>query len=238
MKILAVVPARGGSKRVPGKNYRLLGGKPLINWSIDVAKNIPEICDVLVSTDDEIIAEISQQAGALVPWLRPTKLATDNASSVDVVLHALDWYEEQNGVIDGVLLLQPTSPFRTLGTTRKAIQLYKENKHLPVLGVSPTDAHPMWALKVENNKIMPFMCGDGFKMRSQDLPEAYIVNGAIYLISPEQLRSEHAFITKNTIPLVVECAKESLDIDTEWDWNIATFIVSQLKVLNEIKKNN
>jgi CMP-N,N'-diacetyllegionaminic acid synthase len=95
MKILVLIPARGGSKRLPGKNIRLLGDRPLIVWTIDLAKNIPKICDILVSTDDIAIAEVASKAGALVPWLRPAELATDTATSVDVCLHALDWYEKE-----------------------------------------------------------------------------------------------------------------------------------------------
>ena len=125
MKILALIPARGGSKRLPRKNVLPLGGKPLIVWSIDVAKDIPEICDILVSTDDSEIAEISKKAGALVPWLRPADLATDDSSSIDVVLHALNWYEREKQTIHGILLLQPTSPFRSQATKIKFIKIFK-----------------------------------------------------------------------------------------------------------------
>ena len=101
MRILALVPARGGSKRLPRKNIRILAGKPLINWTIEVAKGIPEICEILVSTDDPEIASIAKSAGATVPWLRPKILATDESTSAEVALHALDWYETDNEKIDG-----------------------------------------------------------------------------------------------------------------------------------------
>ena len=114
MKILALVTARGGSVRLPGKNLRQLGGKPLINWSIEIAQDIPEICEILVSTDNESIADISREAGALVPWLRPQEVSTNEPSSVDVALHTLNWYEAEKGIVDGLLLLQPTSPFRSV----------------------------------------------------------------------------------------------------------------------------
>lgn len=100
MRILALITARGGSKRLPGKNIRVLGGKPMIAWSIDVARGTPEICDILVTTDDPAIATVCAEAGALVPWLRPAELATDTASSVDAALHALDCYEAEKGVVD------------------------------------------------------------------------------------------------------------------------------------------
>lgn len=147
MRILALITARGGSKRLLGKNIRILGGKPLVVWSIDVARGIPEICDILISTDDPSIADVCSDAGAYVPWLRPSVLATDTASSVDVALHALNWYEAEKGSVDGLLLLQPTSPFRTKNSVHRGIELFSKNGRQPVLGVSPTHAHPMWTLK-------------------------------------------------------------------------------------------
>ena len=224
MKILALILARGGSKRLPGKNIRLLGGKPLIVWSIDVAKHIHEICDILVSTDDPVIESVSKEAGALVPWIRPADLATDTASSVDTALHALDWYEAENGPVDGLLLLQPTSPFRTKKTVRKGISLFKKNNNQTVLGVSPTHAHPMWTFKKDGKYLVPFMQENGFNMRSQDLPAAYVVNGSLYLITPTALRTNLTFIQNNTIPLIIEEKCEALDIDTEYEFSIAEVI--------------
>jgi CMP-N-acetylneuraminic acid synthetase len=221
MRILALIPARGGSKRLPGKNIRVLGNKPLIVWSIDEAKDIPDICDILVSTDDAAIASVCTDAGALVPWLRPADLATDTASSVDVVLHALDWYETQKGTVDGIVLLQPTSPFRTKESVLRGIELYIENGRKPVLGVSPTHAHPMWTLKMDGEYVVPFFKEHGLGTRSQDLPTAYVVNGSFYLISPDDLRANRSFIGVKTTPLLIESPKEALDIDTEWDWTFA-----------------
>lgn len=221
MKILALIAARGGSKRVPGKNIRDLGGKPLIVWSIDVAKDFPTICDILVSTDDAAIAKISLEAGAFVPWLRPEGLATDAASSSDVALHALDWYEAEKGAVDGVLLLQPTSPLRTRETVRKGIELFRIHNQQSVLGVSRVHAHPMWTFKMKGEFLVPFIKEDGLKTRSQDLTPAYVVNGSFYLASPAQLRTSRSFISEKTIPLIIESMQEALDIDTEWDFFIA-----------------
>jgi CMP-N,N'-diacetyllegionaminic acid synthase len=232
VKILALILARGGSKRLPGKNIRFLGGKPLIVWSIDVAKNIPEICDILVSTDDPVIEAVAKGAGALVPWLRPVELATDTASSVDAALHALDWYETENGAVDGLLLLQPTSPFRTKETVKRGIALFKKNNHQTVLGVSPAHAHPMWSFKIDGDYLVPFIQEHGLGKRSQDLPSAYVVNGCCYIITPVSLREERSFIGNNTIPLLIDSQKEALDIDTEWDWVLAECII---KLINAIK---
>lgn len=124
MKLISLIPARQGSKRLPGKNGRILGGKPLIQWTIDLAIKARRFAAVIVSTDCHNLAEIARNSGALVPWLRPAELATDTATSVDVCRHALDWYEETYSAIDGLLLLQPTSPFRRLETIRHAIDLF------------------------------------------------------------------------------------------------------------------
>lgn len=225
MKILALITARGGSKRLPGKNIRILGGKPLIVWSIDVAKDISEICDILVSTDDSCIAKVSQESGAFVPWLRPCELASDHTSSVDVALHALDWYESAIGYVDALLLLQPTSPFRTKKILLKGIELFKKNTKYPVVGVSPTHSHPMWTFKTDGQFLVPFILPSSLDIRSQDLPPAYVVNGCFYMISPRELRKKRGFIGDKTIPLFVESFHEALDIDTEWDWFLAeTFL--------------
>lgn len=229
MRILALITARGGSKRLPGKNIRVLGEKPLIVWSIDAARDIPEICDILVSTDNPEIAEISSDAGAYVPWLRPAELASDTASSVDVALHALDWYEAEKGAVDGLLLLQPTSPFRTHKTVRTGIELFSRNGMQSVLGVSPTHAHPMWTLKMEGGYLVPFMQDHGFGIRSQDLPLTYVVNGSFYLISPAEMRACRSFVGSRTTPLLIDSPQEALDIDTEWDFTVAESIIRKCK---------
>lgn len=220
-KILALIPARGGSKRLPGKNKRLLGGMPLVLWSISATRGIAEICDVMVSTDDPEIAQISADAGAMAPWLRPLELATDVATSVDVAIHALDWYEINKSPVDGLLLLQPTSPFRTRTTIQKAIDLFSENAGLPVVSVSPTHHHPMWTMKLAAGLLVPYLDEHGLNMRSQDLPTAFVVNGNIYLVTPSHLRDQRSFFGAKTVPLLLESQIESIDIDTDWDFAIA-----------------
>ncbi|NMW17452.1 MAG: acylneuraminate cytidylyltransferase family protein [Chlorobiaceae bacterium] len=227
MKILALILARGGSKRLPGKNIRLLGGKPLIVWSIDVAKDIPDICNILVSTDDKEIESVCKDAGAIIPWLRPAELATDTASSVDAALHALDWYQAEFCPIDGLLLLQPTSPFRSRETVLGGIELFKNNSRYSIVGVSQTHTHPMWTFKMEGGFLVPFINKNGLQIRSQDLPKAYVVNGGFYLISPDNLKKNKSFFGDKTIPLVIESQKEFLDIDTEFDFQFAEFLINQ-----------
>ena len=232
MKILALVTARRGSKRIPGKNVKLLDGKPLIFWSIDVAKNIPDICDILVSTDDEGIADISRNAGAIVPWLRPADLANDTASSVDVSIHALNWYERKKGKVDGLLLLQPTSPFRSRDTVLRGLELFRENHGQTVIGVSPAESHPMWCFRCNDQKMWPFIDGGDLQLlRSQDLPPAYVVNGAFYLSDPDQLRAQNSFYGEGMVPLIIDNLAEGLDIDTEWDWKMAEAALNVTDVL-------
>ena len=221
MKILALITARGGSKRVPGKNIRSLAGKPLVVWSIHAAKDIPEICEILVSTDDPQIAGVCTQHGALVPWLRPAELATDTATSVDVALHALDWYESEKGVVDGLLLLQPTSPFRTKETVAKGIELFRANSLVPVVGVSLARSHPMWTFKQSGDQLEPYLEEHGFGKRSQELPDAFAANGCLYVISPQLLRLNKSFVGAEVQPVLVASMSESIDIDTEEDWEFA-----------------
>lgn len=228
MKILALIPARGGSKRLPGKNIRPLGGKPLIIWSIDAVKNIPEICNILVSTDDASIAQVSREAGASVPWLRPVELATDTSSSADVAIHALDWYEAKQGCVDGLLLIQPTSPFRSRESIKFGIELFSKHNYQPVLGVSPTSIHPMTTFKKIDNYLVPYMAGDTFKDQPEVLLPLYIANGTFYLISPKNLRKYRSFIGPKTISLLARSPEEAIDIDTFWDFKLAEFIASKI----------
>jgi CMP-N,N'-diacetyllegionaminic acid synthase len=225
MKILALITARGGSKRIPGKNIRQLGGLPLIVWSIESVKGLPKICEILVSTDDVAIADIARNAGALVPWLRPADLATDTASLEDVCLHALDWYEDKHGKVDGLLLLQPTSPFRSRATVQQGIETFEKHKRRLVLGVSPAKSHPMWCLSLERETLRPFMSEEGLHLRSQDLPPAYVMNGGFYLMAPDEFRQLRCFYSDDVVPLVIDDPEESMDIDTEWDWMIAESVL-------------
>ena len=224
MKIIALILARGGSKRVPGKNARRLGAKPLIVWSIEAAEGIAEICDILVSTDDAGIARICEAAGAMVPWLRPAELATDTATSVDACLHALDWYENEEGAVDGLLLLQPTSPFRTRESLRAGIDLFRSDPSRSVVGVSSAKSHPFWCFRMIDGSLVPYMDVEQVNSRSQDLPPAYVINGAFYLIAPGTLRRTRTF-SADMVPLIMDGPGEDIDIDSERDFQLAEAIV-------------
>ena len=230
MKHIAVIPARMGSQGLPFKN------RMFFDQTTDFIESIDWFDSTLVSTDDPEIEEIAKKSGALVPWLRPSELATDTASSVDVCLHALEWYEERKYKVDGLMLLQPTSPFRRRNSILRGIELFRSHHHSPVIGVSSAKSHPMWCFKIEGETMKPFIEDGGLNLRSQDLPPAYAVNGAFYLISSDDLRKRKSFFSENMVPLVIDAPEENLDIDTEWDWKLAEAIL-QTPNLAPPKKN-
>ena len=226
MRILALVPARGGSKRLPGKNIRLFGGRPLVVWSIQAAAGLPGICDVLLSTDSAEIADVARAAGALVPWLRPADLATDLATSVDVAVHALDWYEREHEPVDGMLLLQPTSPLRSREAVARACDLFSRMGGRSVVAVCPARSHPMLCYRLDGTVLVPFISGIAEKVRTQDFPAAFQLCGALYLVAPATLRSERSILGSDPVPLVLESDVESVDIDTNADWVMAEALLN------------
>ena len=219
MKLLAIVPARGGSKRLPMKNKRILKDKPLISWTLDFAKRLSGVENIIVSTDDKDIIEIAKKSGVLAPWLRPQSLSSDLASSIDVVIHALDWYEDNYGAVDGVIMLQPTSPFRNLEAVTRAIEEFKSDKTCSIIGVNEIRDHPYWTLGInDQGALSPLMGVEKFSTQSQLLPKFYIVNGSFYLASPKDLKENNGFISDKTRPLISQYPEESIDIDDESDW--------------------
>lgn len=228
-KILAIIPARGGSKRLPGKNIRPLSGLPLIAWTIRTAIAANVFDEVLVSTDDKEIAAIAQKYGASVPWLRPEKFSTDVSSSMDVVLHALSACESAGATVKSVMLLQPTSPFRSVTTIRCAADLHMLTGNPPVVSVCPAKTHPAWCYLVDGDGRMRCYAGDDVPpARSQDLPPVYQLNGALYLATADDLRSERSFLCSRTRALVMTQPEESIDIDDAWDWQLAECIAAGL----------
>jgi CMP-N,N'-diacetyllegionaminic acid synthase len=222
MRVLAIIPARGGSKRLPGKNIRPLHGKPLIHWSIDFARSVEWFTSVEVSTDSDAIAQCCAAAGHAVPRLRPGNLATDEASSVDVALDVLQWKESQGGYFDLVALLQPTTPVRQRPHWDEALSRLQDEKFDAVVGVGPAQSHPHLTFKAgQADQLVPWIAERPASLRAQDLEEAFVVNGSLYLVRASALRRERTFMPQLTSGVVMPAPLENLDIDTEFDWLVA-----------------
>jgi N-acylneuraminate cytidylyltransferase/CMP-N,N'-diacetyllegionaminic acid synthase len=233
VKILALIPARGGSKRLPRKNVKSLGGLPLIAWTIRAAMKSGACSSIIVSTDDAEIAAIARDHGVEVPWTRPPELASDTASSVDVALHALAAHEAEHGDVDGLLLLQPTSPFRTAESIRAAVRLFVENAgSRSVVSLAPAPCHPAWTFQVSGGEMRPFLGWEQLSVRSQDLEPAFTLDGSLYIVPPRMLRERRAFIGPDTLPFTIANAVESIDIDTPEDWSVAESLLERSTALN------
>lgn len=223
MKPLVVIPARMGSKGVPRKNIKLLNGKPLIHYTIEAAKAIFPDNLILISTDDIQIKEVAELTGLIIPFLRPSELATDTASTQDVILHALQFSEENGYSPDTIILLQPTSPLRTFNHINEALSQYEQ--HLDMLvSVKETKSNPYYNLFEENNS--GFLCRlkDGSSIRRQDCPKVWEYNGAIYIINVNSVKSMHiSEFTKVKKYVMDEIS--SIDIDNEFDWELAEYLI-------------
>jgi len=223
--ILAVITARGGSKGIPGKNLVPVGGKPLIAWSIEVALRAPSVSRVIVSTDDEEIAQEARKWGAEVPFMRPRELAGDYSPHIPVVIHATKWMESHTGIrSDYIMLLQPTSPLRSSKDIENAIRIIMEKQGDSVISVCETSAHPYLSKKLTGDgKIKDFIpCPEGYLAR-QRIPPVYMFNGAIYLVRRDVLMERKTFQTEKTYAYVMP-PDRSLDIDTPWDLYLADLI--------------
>jgi len=230
-KILAIITARGGSKGLPGKNIRMFAGKPLITHTIERTLAVgPLIYKVLVSTDDQEICDIAEQAGAYVPFLRPPELATDTASSLNVVQHALRFVEGERDVsIDWTLILQPTTPLRTVDDILSAIRLTDSKEVDTIVSVYESGhSHPLKAKKIDKyGFLMPFFSEASWLSRRQDLsPPAYLTNGGIYLTRRDVLLENNSLIGDQVLPYVMP-QERSVDIDNRIDFMLAELLMRE-----------
>jgi CMP-N,N'-diacetyllegionaminic acid synthase len=221
MKILSIIPARKNSKRIKNKNKILLKKKKLIEHTFLVAKKSKLFDKILLTTDDKDLIRLSKKYNILAPWLRPKSLSGDFVPSYKAILHAYDWYEKNYGKVDGIFILQPTSPFRTIKTLKEMIKIFIKNKKKSVINVSRCNDHPEWMLKLKNNRILPYISKKYFTSRSQSLAKLYKINGLGYLINPSILKKEKTLIPKNSIPCINKSKIESIDIDDMQDYLIA-----------------
>lgn len=222
--VLALVPARGGSKGVPRKNVRLLGPKPAIHWTIAAARE-SRCCRIMVSTDDDEIASVAQAAGADVPFRRPEALATDSASSVDVAVHAVQWLEQHEGKCPPwLLLLQPTSPLRTGEDVLGVLEMQRCSGAPAVVSVCDASHPPSWFYYVdEHSRLRPILDNPGVARR-QDYGPIVQLNGAVYLVKADVLLRERTFFPPGTVAYRMP-VERSLDIDTPWDFHLADLIL-------------
>jgi CMP-N,N'-diacetyllegionaminic acid synthase len=227
MRTLAIIPARGGSKRLPGKNTRMLCGRPLICWTIGFAQSIPWFDHVHVSTDSADIAHVAASAGAQTERLRPPDLATDEASSVAVALDVLKWFQTLGRSFELVALLQPTTPVRRLNRWNEARDLIDADACDAVVGIRPVETHPYLTYRVDAaGCIEPFCQEAAVIKRSQDFPDAYAVNGAMYLVRADILMREQSFFPNRTGAILCDNDVENIDIDTQADWFAAERLIA------------
>lgn len=217
---LAVIPARSGSKGFPHKNIALLAGKPLLQYSVEAALRSGLFDCVHVSTDAETYAEIGRAAGADVPFLRPAELAGDQSDSWSVLREVVKRYEARGQEFDEVVLLQPTSPLRDAADVRGAAALYREKGGPAVISLCPADHPPLWMNTLpENRSLRNFLRPEYAELRRQDIPEYYRLNGAIYWMSTELLKSGEDILSRAYA--YVMSPEHSIDIDTAYDFAIA-----------------
>lgn len=227
MKDLILIPARGGSKGIPGKNIKPLNGRPLIYYTLDAACAIASPENVCVSTDSDEIIRIVEEYGLSIPFKRPDCLSTDTASSYDVIHHAINFYEQRGINYDRVVLLQPTSPFRTETHIREASALYKPVLDM-VVSVKIAHANPYFNLFEETSDGFLIPSKPGNFMCRQDCPPVYEYNGAIYIMNVKSMK-EGPPRNISKIKKYVMTEEDSLDIDTNIDWIVAEAILFQKK---------
>ncbi len=221
-RILAVIPARGGSKGILHKNIIELCGKPLISYTIEAGKNSKYIDYVMVSTDDDKIAEVSRLYGADIPFMRPVELASDTSKTVDVIIHAIEQLKKKKEIFDVLVLLQPTEPLRTTVDIDCAIEKYFECKCKPLVSVSEVDDNPILIRTVENNNLKPLLTVSS-TCRRQDMPKFFRVNGCIYINAVSEIDEGTSF-NDNPVPFVMK-KSHSVDIDELSDLALAEFYI-------------
>ncbi|MCK9343811.1 MAG: acylneuraminate cytidylyltransferase family protein [Massilibacteroides sp.] len=235
MNYLYIITARGGSKGIPGKNIKELGGQPLIKYSIDIARKFVPDKDICVTTDDDEIIKVVESFGLQVPFKRPEYLATDMATSHDAIVHAVNYYlNTLKRSYDAVVLLQPTSPFRKVSDVERAIALYESMPAVEmVIGAKEADANPYYdCLEFDENKYLIPSKGAGKITRRQDAPKVWMNTGSVYIIKIQALlkkkMSEFSKVTMVPIDRY-----NAIDLDTLFDWKIAELLLADKLVTLE-----
>jgi CMP-N-acetylneuraminic acid synthetase len=230
MKILGLIPARGGSKGIPGKNIKNLGGKPLLQYTFESAKNSKLLSKVILSSDDPKIITIAEKAGLEVPFLRPGKLALDETSSLAVIQHALNYYAEKGENFDAVCLLQPTTPFRRPGLIDEAIGKFIARNFDSLLSVRevPAEFNPHWIFEEKEGLLNLATGEEEIIPRRQELPKAYHRDGSIYLTKSEVVLKQNS-LYGNKIGFIDTTGDPYVNIDTPEDWEKAEKLLTMIR---------
>ena len=218
--VIGIIPARGGSKGLPGKNIKLLCGKPLIAWSIEKAKRARHLDVVMVTTDSHEIADVARQYGAVVPFLRPAELATDHASTYDVIRHALDYYHAtENREFDYTVLLEPTSPLREDDDIDKMIETLDTHAdgYDGIVSVGQVTEHPSIMKRLDGKFMRPICPELAQTTRRQDNVPAYFPYGVAYIAKTRVLLEENTFYTRRCMPFPIK-RYQNYEIDDIYDW--------------------
>ncbi len=222
---LYIIPARGGSKGIPRKNIKPLAGHPLIGYSIDVALSLASPDRICLSTDDEEIADVARSLGLDVPYMRPAELATDTAGSREVIIDAMDFYEARGGRFDCVVLLQPTSPLRTVDDVQRCLDRYTHDIDM-VVSVKEAACNPYYnCFETDADGYLHVSKGDGLYTRRQDAPPAWEYNGAVYVINPDSIRCMPLGAFPRRVAVEMPRSR-SIDLDTPMDWLIAETLLN------------
>ena len=226
--MLAIIPARGGSKGLPGKNIKPLCGKPIIAYTIEAAQAAKSIDCLILSTDDEEIAEVAQKFGVGIPFMRPAELAKDTSLAIDNYIYTVNQFNtESSKQYDDFIVLQPTSPFRTAADIDNAVELFREKNADSVISVCEASHPPVWAKKIDHPGVLKdyFDIDIGNRNR-QELELAYMPNGAIFILKLSLLKSHCSYYSNRTYAYVMPQEK-SIDIDTFLDFEFAEFLMSR-----------
>lgn len=221
--ILAIIPARGGSKGIPGKNIKPLGGKPLLQYTFESAKESKLLSRVILSSDDVEIINFAKSIGLEVPFVRPAHLATDASGSLEVIQHALTFFQEKGETFEAVCLLQPTTPFRENGSIDAAIQQFINNDFDSLVSVRevPAEFNPHWVFEADEKDCLRIATGEKeIIKRRQELPQAYFRDGSIYLTKAEVVLKKDSLYGEK-IGYIVSQSKRFINLDTMADWERA-----------------
>lgn len=231
MKYLYIIPARGGSKGIPHKNIKLLSGKPLIKYTMDVARYLANDEDICMTSDSDNIIQLVESLGLHVPFKRPKALASDTASSYDTILHAIKYYSEVlDREYDAIVLLQPTSPFRTVSDVSKAVKIFEQNPEVDmVVGAIEAKSNPYYdCFELDKKGCLVQSKGNGQYTRRQDVPKVWEFSGSVYVCRVQSLLKTNMSHFKRITKVEID-VENALDLDTLFDWNLAEMIIENKK---------